>query len=201
MDKFCAASILGLTAQSWFKILVRASTRDILFEDDLTGVRIPKKVILPPRSQSVVSAILSQSMGGENVIIKPFFLDASVLVANTIDHVRSNVSISCLIANLDKSSIELPANLQLGCFEVLGKGSDQTQTSITARIQTIPSTNEHIQIGDQLSESQVKDLDQLLLKHKSAFSIDGKIGDEEAESHQHRYPLQSHVFKSVSLIC
>lgn len=100
MSKLCVPSLLGLKARGWFRIMSRASNKTIVFEDEMTGVRVLKDTIIPANSEAIVAAVLPSHVPIKSVVItNPFHFKSSILVANTINEVRPDQNIDCLVVN------------------------------------------------------------------------------------------------------
>lgn len=103
------------------------------------------------------------------------------MVANCLSLVK-NKKVTFLVANLDTVAIELTEGIEIASVNPFVQGH-QPSANVNA-ILGIGETAEVVQVGDQLSQSQLMDLSNLLAEFKNAFAIGGKIGRTTIAEHK-----------------
>lgn len=172
--------ILGLELLATLDVNISTKGRKLSFSQESlrTGVRLAEAITLPPRSINVVPTTVN-TIG--SVLLIPIQLEAPVLIANSISEVTANEA-QAMILNPTNQEIGLKEGLQIALYEEQRERNETT--SHINMLQSLGSTNDVTNIGDNLDPKQVKELNQLLSRNLDAFSIGGKIGKTDLVEHK-----------------
>lgn len=181
IKNLCVAAIIGNDLLKLLQIGVSATRKSVYFED----VEELEDVIIPPRSEMMVKTPVPKPVQvGSIVMTIPIESSTSVLIGNSISIVDDKGRAECLVANLEKKPLRLPKDRRLISCEHLEEGENQKDIicATTNRL-AVGDTDEMVNVGSELSESQLRDLDKLIRKHPKVFSIKGCIGETDIVEH------------------
>lgn len=174
-----APLLVGLELMSAFKINIDTEMNQLIYKKESIkgGIRTVKAEKIPPRSQTIINATVN-TVG--SIMTVPFNGNTELLVANSITEVIDNQT-DLLVANNGLMPIEIEPDTQLASYELLDepKEGSKVQTIIQ-----LDSTEEYVNIGPNINESETKDLKKLIFKYIDAFSINGNIGKTNVTEHK-----------------
>lgn len=188
-----AEVILGVDILTLLKVEMNLATKSICFEDcfdesntknDNTVVKLAEETVLEPRSLTFVKADID---GDGLMLVKPHNISPTLIGANLVTQ-PENGRISVLLANIDVFPVRLERKIILASFELMSETNvndkvEANSVKITP-IRSLSNTQETVNVGPNLSDLQLAELDKLLELHLEAFSIDGQIGTTDIISHK-----------------
>jgi len=137
------------------------------------GVFAHRNENIPARSQALIPARVNY-IG--TIITSPI---GNLRTANSISETKDG-SLSLVVLNQDTKEINLKKGSQLASFEPI---CDKKPSSAIQTIMTLGKTGETVQVGSQLNEKQLKQLESVILEHLRAFSINGQLGTVKGHVH------------------
>lgn len=187
MTDLCVDVLMGNELMALLKLSVNPSKRSASFVREGKGLRLLQTIRLPPRSQTVVTVETGHGVESDDIVLATIHnIGSSILVANSIDQVDDEGRVNCLVINLEKAELEVASGTQIAGVQILEqdeRGELEEKATLAGAAMQLPTTEEVVQIGDELSETQVNELRRLLARHVSAFSVNGRIGETNLIEH------------------
>lgn len=178
VKNLCVPTLLGLDVMKWFRITVSPG-RFVAFENEKKGVRLIGDADIPAWSQKTVVAYAGKNLENKEVLVKPFKLCPSLIVANSVSAV-SDGKIECLIANISDKDKTILNDTQLASCEVL---INHDGLLFSGAVLPVKGTDTVVKVGDSLNETQRDELHSLICNHIDAFSVAGELGSTNIIEH------------------
>lgn len=177
--------LVGLQLLGKLKININCELKCLFFEQPQRkgGVTLMEDIKIPARTMQTIKANANTT---GTIIIKPGE-HSPALVANSIDTVEDNC-VSLILANTSNKKLSLNKGQKIASYEHLRVPTNATKRNLTeeniALLLEVGSSNETVIVGDELNEEQINNLRELLLKHRNAFSTNGKLGSTSIVKHK-----------------
>jgi len=177
--------LIGIELLSSLEILVDTKNRKVSFcKSSLTkGIFTISKEEVPARSQTLVPARVNHV----GTIITGAF--GQIRTANSVCQPKAGI-IPVLILNPESQPLRINPNTQLASFEPL----DEPQTEAVHNIVPLGKGQDVVQVGDNLSDTEVRQLKALLHEHLQAFSINGRLSNVKGHEHDIELELGARPF-------
>lgn len=183
MPTLCVEVLVGNELSTLLKLEVH--NRKVCFGEGGKGARVRYDSVVPPRSQMMIETVVSPALSeGDEVATTPYNMGHSFIVANVVAKANSDRSIACAVANLEQSALHLLAGTQIAGLSKLEYGKLEGSKVTAAIVPLDEKSDESVNLGDELTESQRQDVLMLLRRRKLALSIHGAIGETNVVQHE-----------------
>lgn len=180
--------IIGTDLLIPFKVeMSMAPPLKISFRGEKNGVRVVEPIVLPPRTENLISGVVGKANNNDLILVKPFNFKSNLIIANSIGMVKNN-QINCLIINLSNEPSFVESDTQIASIEHLTTKNISNQNSkncysCSTKNINISEFGDYVKISSDLTNHQIKDLEILFSKKIDAFSINGSIGETNVVIH------------------
>lgn len=180
INKLAEPMLIGMDLLNPMAIIINCRSNTISFEQKSieSGIRLINDTIVPPRSSAAIP--ISCNMIGTVMVVAANY-NQSVLIGNSITEIIDNRG-HALILNPSIQEVKLEAGTKLTDCDLLNPSSNGEFT--INRIEKLSGTQDTIQLGDNLSSKQQRQLMELLNMKIKAFAVNGKLGRTELAEHQ-----------------